>query len=122
MTKVSFSKTMFVVLGVMCLLLASMSFYSGISYGTQIGIAGYLLGAILIILGSAIGMDKDVVASKAKRMGLVAGVVLVTIVLHAAGIWAFNHIHWIAGVGLILLGLVNLMFIAPATKGFAESK
>ncbi len=121
MTKINFSKTILRTLGIICLLLSSMCLYGGISYGTQVGIAGYILAAILLILSSALDMEKDIVISKAKRLGRAGLVILVTVILHSIGVWAMSHVHWIVGVALFLIGLANLLFLSPATKGFAQN-
>lgn len=121
MTKKSFATMMLLMLGDISLILGIILLCSDMGY---LGMATMALGAVLIIAAIAVGRKKSADAKKfsAGKFFKVLAIITVSVILHAVGVILMRNVNLVAGVAAMLIAVVNLMFIIPATKGFKKDE
>ncbi|MCM1167883.1 MAG: hypothetical protein NC299_15520 [Lachnospiraceae bacterium] len=118
MSKKSFITMMLLMLGDICLILGIILLCSEV---IPLGIVAMAGGAVLIIAAIAAGRKKS--ADKkfsAGKFFKVLIIIAVSAALHIVGIVLMKNVNWIAGVAVMLIAFINLMFIIPAAKGFKK--
>lgn len=121
MTEKNFVKMLLLVFSAVSIILGIILLCSTTGALFYCGIAAMVGGVILII--TAILLSKDLLKKGTINWGKVlriTAVVLISCLLHGTGITLMVLVNWIAGLAVLLLGFVNLLFLVPAVKGFSD--
>lgn len=123
MTKKNFTKMLLLVFGDVSLILGIILLCSTTGAAFYCGIAVMVMGAILIV--AAILLSKNVIKNRSINVAKilrVTAVILISCLLYATGITLMVLINWIAGLAVIFIGFINLLFLIPAIKGFTDNE
>ncbi len=123
MTKKNFVKMLLLVLGDVSLVLGIILLCATTGAPFYCGIAAMAIGAILII--TAILLSKNLIKKRSvnwRKVLKVMAIILLSCILYGTGITLMVLVNWIAGLAVLLLGFVNLLFLVPAVKGFTKNE
>lgn len=119
MNKKSFLGTILLMSGDLCLIMGIILSCVEMHKYLPMGIGVLICGAILLIAGiiTCRGIE---VSFNPKKVLRVLGVIVISALLHAIGIYLMINVFWVIGLVFVLLGVISLAFIGPAVKGFKD--